>query len=113
MPYWQIFRSRRWRDMRCWLLDSPETARGGPMVEGKLCAHSLVPPATLRERRRRRQAGAIERVALKLFAERGYASVTIDQIATAAEISPRTFFRYFENKEDVLFGDRQRYEDTL
>ncbi|HEY2484901.1 MAG TPA: TetR family transcriptional regulator [Candidatus Binataceae bacterium] len=66
-----------------------------------------------RDRRRTKLAAAIERVALSLFIERGFSAVTVDEIADAADISKRTFFRYFSSKEDLLLGDRQRYDDSL
>jgi AcrR family transcriptional regulator len=58
-----------------------------------------------RERRRIRTMREIQTEALRLFGARGYDNTTIEQIAEAADISPRTFFRYFPTKEDVVLWD--------
>jgi AcrR family transcriptional regulator len=59
----------------------------------------------LRERRRVRVKLMVQAEALKLFADKGYEQTTIDEIAHASAMSPRTFFRYFPTKEDVVLWD--------
>jgi mycofactocin system transcriptional regulator len=49
-------------------------------------------------------ARALEVIALDLFTRQGFDDTTIDQIAAAAGVSKRTFFRYFESKADVLWN---------
>lgn len=61
----------------------------------------------LRERKKLQTRLAIRREAFRLFDEQGYANTTIEQIAAAAEVSPRTFYRYFGVKEALLISDDQ------
>ncbi|MGH2562111.1 MAG: TetR family transcriptional regulator [Thermomicrobiales bacterium] len=60
---------------------------------------------SLRERKKQQTKQALQEQALRLFLERGYEATTIEEIAEAAGVSPRTFFRYFSTKEEVLVKD--------
>ncbi len=57
---------------------------------------------TLAQRKRQLVADELTQAALGLLAREGFDAVTVDEIAAAAGVSKRTFFRYFASKEDVV-----------
>lgn len=66
--------------------------------------------------RRRRQITtrvSIEAAAWSLFTAKGFQATTVDEIVEKVGISQRTFFRYFDSKEAVLFGDWRWQLDEL
>lgn len=63
------------------------------------------PTDTLRALTRDTVRATIADRALVLFDENGFDETTVDDIAAAVGISPRSFFRYFAAKEDVVIGD--------
>ena len=71
-------------------------------------------PLPLPQRKRQLVRQEIARAAWLLFAERGYEDTTVAEIARAAGISRRSFFRYFSSKEDVVVGTSDALaEDVL
>jgi AcrR family transcriptional regulator len=60
----------------------------------------------LRERKRRETRAQLEHAAVRLALEVGLENATVDAICAAVPVSPRTFFNYFESKEDAILGVR-------
>jgi AcrR family transcriptional regulator len=60
---------------------------------------------SLLERRMSSARAEIVDIALELFVRDGFDATTVEAIAAAAGCSPRTFYRYFGSKEDVMFHD--------
>ncbi|GFH39051.1 TetR family transcriptional regulator [Streptomyces pacificus] len=73
--------------------DAPESAAGSRAAAQRL-------------KMRRELAAA----AMELFATKGYEATTVDEIAAAAGVARRTFFRHFRSKEEAIFPD---HDDTL
>ncbi|MGH2825454.1 MAG: TetR family transcriptional regulator [Actinomycetota bacterium] len=67
----------------------------------------------VRERKKQAARKALTDAALTLFEKKGFDATTVNQIAHLAGMSPRTFFRYFETKEDVVFQDAPRHLEDL
>jgi len=67
-------------------------------------------PTNRHELRRRSTHEALRQAALKCFARKGFANVTVTELAREAGVTERTFFRHFPTKEAVLFQD---YETQL
>jgi mycofactocin system transcriptional regulator len=63
------------------------------------------PPATTHEQ--------VSRVALELFGREGFEATTMDDVANALGIGRRTLFRYFDSKNDMVWGDFDRVLDRL
>ena len=49
--------------------------------------------------------GELERICLEIFSAQGFDVTSIDEIAAAAGIGRRTFFRYFKSKNDAVWGE--------
>lgn len=60
-------------------------------------------PEGLRDRTRRAVRAELAEVAVDLFARQGFEATTVDEIARAAGLTKRSFFRYFPTKEDAVF----------
>jgi len=69
--------------------------------------------AALKETRSALMTAELEDIALRLFEQRGFDEVTVDEIAAAAGISVRTFYRYFPSKELLLQVDIDRRSVAL
>src|SRR3954463_6706388 len=66
------------------------------------------PPEGLRARKKRVAREAIAATARRLFAERGFDTVTVAEVAAAADVSEKTVFNHFPTKEDLAFAGREQ-----
>lgn len=73
------------------------------MSDAQHVADAAVGAAPRRGRPRGTSRQALEVIALRLYAERGFEHTTVDMIAAEAGTSRRTFFRYFDSKASVLW----------
>jgi len=55
----------------------------------------------------------LQQAAMELFWEKGYEATKVEEIAQRAELTPRTFFRYFADKREVLFWGSDRFEAAV
>jgi AcrR family transcriptional regulator len=60
----------------------------------------------LRERKKRQTYELLRRVTVEMTAAQGFGETTVEQIADVADVSPRTFFRYFATKREALLADQ-------
>ncbi|PBI91857.1 transcriptional regulator BetI [Rhodococcus erythropolis] len=72
-----------------------------------------LPAESLRDRKRRQARERIIEAAFSLFVERGFDVVTVDEIAQRAEIGRTTFFRYFGDKQEVVFSTEDDFLHAL
>ncbi|WP_431964289.1 TetR/AcrR family transcriptional regulator [Nocardia sp. bgisy134] len=91
---------------------SPDTV-GNPAVTGdnaapanRGCGDTAMRerPIGLRERKKQQTRMRITSIALELCEAQGFDATTVEQIANAADVSPRTVNRYFETKEDIVLA---------
>jgi AcrR family transcriptional regulator len=85
-------------------------------VKSRLSKTKPGPPTDtpgLRARKRQQTRERLSRAAMALFLERGFEATTLDDIAAAADISRRSFFHYFESKEDVVFAWQEEITAAL
>lgn len=77
---------------------------------GAVCHNIAV---SRRELHKERTRAAIVEAGIRLFLERGFDQVTVADIAAAADVSPRTFHRYFPDRDELLFAEEAEHRALL
>jgi AcrR family transcriptional regulator len=70
-------------------------------------------PVSRRDLHKQRTRKAITEAGMRLFQERGFEAVTVAEIAEAADVAPRTFHRYFPDRDELLFADEAEHRAML
>ncbi|GAA5081038.1 TetR family transcriptional regulator [Nocardia iowensis] len=87
------------------MLESPTPTGASAAAENPASASTPAgPPPGLRERKKQQTRLRIIEVGLNLCDTQGFDATTVEQIANAADVSPRTINRYFDSKEDIVLG---------
>lgn len=68
---------------------------------------------SVRDAKKRRTRNILRNAALDLFLEHGYDATTTEEVAERAGVSVRTFFRYFDTKDEVLFKGRTSWAEEV
>ncbi len=66
-----------------------------------------------RERKKQVLHQSLQDEALRLFSERGFEGTTIEDITEAVDVAPRTFFRYFATKDEIVLGSPERLRTAM
>ena len=83
------------------------------LPDGGATLGDVTVPPSLRDRKKERTRAALAQAALELFRARGFDAVTLAEVADAAEVGHRTLFRYYPDKEELLFGDDAAVQEQL
>ncbi|NEA43984.1 TetR family transcriptional regulator [Streptomyces sp. SID11385] len=86
---------------------SPSASRGTPPPAPAGTENGSGGRAAAQRLKMRRELAS---AAMELFATKGYEATTVDEIAAAAGVARRTFFRHFRSKEEAIFPE---HDDTL
>ena len=73
----------------------------------------MTEPMGRREANKQATRAALTAAAKRLFAERGFEATTVADIASAANVTHRTFYRYFDGKEDLVAGEYRAWLTAL
>jgi AcrR family transcriptional regulator len=86
------------------MAQSAKYVKSGDQGAVRQFGYTMPVTVAIGERKRRAIRAELSEAALQLLVERGFESVTIDDLARVAGVSRRTFFRYFSSKEDMVFA---------